>query len=155
YIKDLCSFCETEKNIESYVMYSGKREGTNSSNFAQDFFPNTTLIEVEMEREISPINDLLAVYQMIIKIRKIKPDVIHLHSSKAGVLGRIAAKTFPKAKLYYTPHGYSFVREDISKKRKKLFWTIEKTISTLFGGITIACGDSEYELAKKINNSSF
>ncbi|MDV7137580.1 glycosyltransferase [Maribacter sp. TH_r10] len=155
YIKDLCRFCDTEKDIESYVTYSGKREDTNKENFEHDFSPNTTLVEVDMEREISPINDFLAVYKIIKEIRRIKPDVIHLHSSKAGVLGRIAAKTYPEAKLYYTPHGYSFVREDISEFKKKLFWTIEKNTSRFFGGITIACGDTEYEFAKQIKHNSY
>src|SRR5690606_9712262 len=81
---------------------------------------------------------------------EIKPDIIHLHSSKAGVLGRIASILFPKVKVFYTPHGYAFTREDISKFKKKLYWNIEKYVTKIFGGTTIACGDTEYEYALNI-----
>ncbi|MDR3321877.1 MAG: glycosyltransferase, partial [Synergistaceae bacterium] len=39
--------------------------------------------------------------------RKYKPDIIHLHSSKAGILGRIV---FPKNKIIYTVHGFDSIR---------------------------------------------
>ncbi|WP_232089273.1 glycosyltransferase [Streptococcus thermophilus] len=36
-------------------------------------------------------------------IKKVKPDIVHYHSSKAGVLGRIAAKRRRVNKIFYTP----------------------------------------------------
>ena len=55
--------------------------------------------------------------------------------------------------MFYTPHGYAFLRTDISSFKKKLYWQIEKMIQQLFGGTTIACGDTEYEIAKTIGDS--
>lgn len=147
YLKELCSHCEDDDNIESYIIYSGNRIDTNKDKFKCDFSNKTKLIEVSMEREISPIKDIVAVVYLIKQINKIKPDIIHLHSSKAGVLGRLASVFFPKVKVYYTPHGYAFTREDISKFKKKLYWNIEKYMINIFGGTTIACGDTEYEYA--------
>ena len=42
-----------------------------------------------LQRSISPKNDLLAAIELRRLYNKYKPDVIHLHSSKAGTLGRI------------------------------------------------------------------
>jgi len=87
--------------------------------------------------------------------KKLNPDIIHLHSSKAGILGRFAnfMLLFNKKKVFYTPHGYSFLREDVSLSTRKLYQLIEKYSQCLLGGTTIACGDTEYEIAKKMGKS--
>lgn len=153
YIKDICRFFDHIEEVESYVIYSGNRNDTNPEKFTADFSPQTDLREISMTREISPFKDLRSIYGIAKEIRKIKPDVIHLHSSKASVVGRIAAIFWPKAKVYYTPNGYSFLREDVSPFKKKLFFFIERYIRVLFGGTTIACGDTEHEHALKIGPS--
>jgi len=58
-------------------------------------------------RAISPVKDLAAFFQIVKVIRQFKPDVIHTHTSKAGLLGRLAAiVTHPKAKRVHTYHGH-------------------------------------------------
>lgn len=153
YIKDVSQFLKKNTDVDNYVIYSGNRQDTNKDRFPVDFPQSTKLIEISMSREISPLNDLKSFIAILKKIREIKPDVIHIHSSKAGVIGRIAAKFYGKSKLYYTPHGYSFLRQDISTAKQKLFLNIEKYTAKFFGGITIACGDTEYEHAKKIGKA--
>ncbi|MNF79261.1 Glycosyl transferases group 1 [compost metagenome] len=107
-----------------------------------------------MIREFSPIQDLKSAYQLAKELKKINPDVIHLHSSKAGVLGRVAYFfLFKKKKLFYTPHGYSFLRTDISKTVKNIYWRIEKSFQRFFGGTIVACGDTELEIAKEIGSA--
>ena len=153
YIKDICGFFENNLMYETYVIYSGKREDTNREKFKNDFSEQVNLIEIEMEREISPFKDFKSLRLISKKIKQIQPNIIHLHSTKAGVIGRIASKFCPKAKVYYTPNGYSFIRQDISNLKQFIFKTIEISINKIFGGTTIACGDTEYELAKKIGNA--
>ncbi len=61
-----------------------------------------------LERPINPLKDVLALIELynFIKINKIQ--IVHTHSSKAGILGRIAAK-FAKIKvIIHTVHGWSF-----------------------------------------------
>lgn len=60
-----------------------------------------------LQRSISPKNDLLASIELRRLYNKYKPDIIHLHSSKAGTLGRIV---FPTKKTVYTVHGFDSVR---------------------------------------------
>ncbi|NDV14593.1 glycosyltransferase [Muricauda sp. TY007] len=153
YIKDICHFFDSIEEVENSVIYSGDRKDTDHEKIKTDFSANTILHQLSMTREISPVKDIKATIKLAKKIRAIKPDVIHLHSSKAGVIGRIASLFYPRAKVYYTPNGYSFLREDVSESKKKFFFNIEKYIQRLFGGTTIACGDSEHENALRIGPS--
>lgn len=102
---------------------------------------------VPMSTEVSVFSDTSSVLALLRIIRMTKPDIIHLHSSKAGVLGRLAAFLTGKSKsVFYTPHGYSFLRRDISNSKKRLFMLFEK-VTNYFGGTTIACSKSEFDHA--------
>ena len=59
------------------------------------------------KRKISPINEVLTIFSFHSLYRKYKPDIIHLHSSKTGILGRLV---FPKTKTVYTVHGFDSIR---------------------------------------------
>ncbi len=60
-----------------------------------------------LQRSISLKNDVLAAIELRRLYKKYKPDIIHLHSSKAGTLGRIV---FPTKKTVYTVHGFDSIR---------------------------------------------
>lgn len=60
-----------------------------------------------LKRAISPIDDFRTLFTFIKLYIKYKPDIIHLHSSKAGMLGRII---FPSNKIIYTVHGFDSIR---------------------------------------------
>ncbi|NND64072.1 MAG: glycosyltransferase family 4 protein [Flavobacteriaceae bacterium] len=49
-------------------------------------------VAVEMTRTISPIKDLRSVYQLYRLFRKERPDIVHTHTPKAGIVGMLAAK---------------------------------------------------------------
>lgn len=157
YFRDLSTYFgdkEIAKEVETTIIYSDNRKEINPHKIKSEFSNGVNLIQLNMVREFSPIKDLKSVYKLTKELKKINPDVIHLHSSKAGVLGRIAYFfLFKKKKLYYTPHGYSFLRKDISKPVRKIYWLIEKSFQKLFGGTTVACGDTEFEIAKQIGKS--
>ena len=58
-------------------------------------------------RSVSPLKDLSSFFALVKLIRKIKPDVIHTHTAKAGVLGRLASIVAGgKAKRVHTFHGH-------------------------------------------------
>jgi glycosyltransferase involved in cell wall biosynthesis len=59
-------------------------------------------------RAIHPIKDVLALIQIIILLKKIRPDILHTNSSKGGLIGRFAG-TYCKIKyIYHSPHGHIF-----------------------------------------------
>ncbi len=58
-------------------------------------------------RSISPLQDLQSFLKLLRIIRQFKPDIIHTHTAKAGVLGRIAGLiAYPKASRIHTFHGH-------------------------------------------------
>lgn len=60
-----------------------------------------------LRREISPLHDLLAVSEIRRLIKTLQPDILHTHSSKAGVLGRLAAAG-TSIKTVHNVHGWTF-----------------------------------------------
>lgn len=60
-----------------------------------------------LQRAISPMKEVKAIREMRKLYKKYNPDIVHLHSSKAGMLGRVA---FPKSKTIYTVHGFDSIR---------------------------------------------
>ncbi|WP_010250448.1 glycosyltransferase [Myroides injenensis] len=156
YIKNICKYLENDNSFQIYVLYSVVRqENENEEVINRDFSKNVVFIPISLSREISIKSDLKGLKNIRNIINEIKPNIVHLHSSKAGILGRLACVGLNNTKVLYTPHGYSFIREDISKFKRYFFLNIEKYITKLFKGDIIACGDSEYEIAKKFTNNVF
>ena len=81
-------------------------------------------------RRVSLKEDLLAFFYLAREIKKFKPDYIHTHTAKAGVLGRIAAiLVFSRAKLIHTFHGH-LLHGYFSPFKTKLVVLIEKLLAT-------------------------
>lgn len=59
-------------------------------------------------REVSPLRDLLALLELWKTFRAEAPDVVHTHSSKAGILGRLAAALAGVPVVLHTYHGFGF-----------------------------------------------
>ena len=59
-------------------------------------------------REINPIKDLKAYFEIKRLLKEVKPDILHLNSSKAGIIGAIASKHAGVKKIIYTVHGFVF-----------------------------------------------
>lgn len=66
------------------------------------------LIIPEMKRSIHPLQDFLAYLRIKKLIREFKPDVVHTHASKAGLIGRLAAKHCGVPVIVHTFHGHVF-----------------------------------------------
>ena len=89
-----------------------------------------------LKRAISPKDEFRAMAEFRRLYAKYKPDVVHLHSSKAGMLGRFV---FPRRKIVYTVHGFDSIR---TAHRKLL--PIEKFMQRRCGAIV---GVSNYDIA--------
>lgn len=84
--------------------------------------------------------------------KQIKPDIIHLHSSAAGFVGRWSIPC-SKTKVFYTPHGYSFLMQDGSALKRMIYWWIEY-LSAKRSAKTVACSEGEYKEAYKLSTNS-
>ncbi len=72
-------------------------------------------------------HDFIALIQMGLVLRKVRPDIVHTNAPKAGILGRMAARLFwRRAKVVHTFHGLGFAKEQGEKHFKFFVW-VEKT----------------------------
>lgn len=150
YIRDLSEKLELEKDIHNIVIYSDERKGR----LLEEFPPATELVELGMVREINFTRDKKSFFALKKLLTDIKPDVIHVHSSKAGFLGRLAVVFMKKKpKVFYTAHGFSFLRTDIPSIKRKFYFGLEKFVAKLSNSTIVACGDTELEYASKLNKS--
>ena len=95
---------------------------------------------LSITREISPYNDLKAIQQTIKILRKEKPDVVHAHSAKGGIIAR-AASIFYKVPVLHTPQAYSYLSEPRGLKRI-VFLGIEKKFKNI-NSTLLASSNSE------------
>ena len=59
-----------------------------------------------MIRNLNPLKDIFALCQLVSLMRHEKFDIVHCHSSKAGILGRVAAYLAGVPQIYFTVHGW-------------------------------------------------
>lgn len=115
-----------DKNRYEVEVWSGPQTGSEGSLKAEfrrrgiklEFIP-------ELVREINSVKDFLALFKIIRKLKKQPFDIIHTNSSKAGILGRLAAKLAGVPVIVHTVHGWSF-HDRMSFAKKKFYITLEK-----------------------------
>ncbi len=81
-------------------------EGTLESSFAK--IPGALTVTPHLVRPVHPLKDWLALDHLTRLFRQRRPDLVHTHSSKAGVLGRLAARRAGVPLIVHTIHGPSF-----------------------------------------------
>lgn len=67
-----------------------------------------TVFVESLQRDIHPFLDLLALLELTKVLLAEKPDILHTHSSKAGILGRLAAALAGVPVVVHTYHGFGF-----------------------------------------------
>ena len=91
-------------------------------------------------RPIRPHLDALAVLECWRALRRFKPDIVHVHSTKAGLVGRVAAK-LAGLPVVFTAHGWAFT-EGIAKRSRRLAVFLEKCAARVSNAIICV---SEYD----------
>jgi glycosyltransferase involved in cell wall biosynthesis len=66
------------------------------------------IIVPEMRRNINPFLEIAAFIKLLVLMRRLRPDIVHTHSAKAGILGRWAAFLAGVKIIIHTLHGLSF-----------------------------------------------
>jgi len=114
----------------------------NESDYLDEVAKDVRAVRVPgLGRSVSPIRDISAFFLLMKEIRKFKPDVIHTHTAKAGVLGRVAGLiAAPSARRVHTFHGH-LLHGYFSKSKTQLVVFVEKFLAVITFRL-IAIGNS-------------
>lgn len=127
-----------QENVYQLIKYQAKlknniilvvgNRGPLTSRVKRDF-PNVKIyILNDLVREINPVRDTIALIKFKNIIKRELPNLVHLHSSKAGTIGRLASINC-KSKIIYTIHGWPFTEGVESRTKKIVFRVIEKLLA--------------------------
>lgn len=94
-----------------------------------------------LRRELHPLYDTLALQQLFNVIRHTRPDLVHTHSSKAGFLGRLAARRCGVPAVVHTPNGLYFLGQANPTKRR--FYLLLERFAARWSDVVIATSASE------------
>ena len=79
----------------------------------------------ELQKPVSLKRDIVALFKIWRALRRIRPDIVHTHLAKAGIVGRFAAKLARTPKILHTVHGPTFP-DSLSKRRAMLYRHLEQ-----------------------------
>ncbi len=104
----------------------------NESDYLDEVAQDVAAVRIPgLGRSVSLLKDLGAFFMLIKEIRKFKPDVIHTHTAKAGVLGRLAGLiAWPKAKRVHTFHGH-LLHGYFNRSKTRLVILLEKLLGLI------------------------
>jgi len=103
----------------------------------------------KLKRDISPYTDLIAIRELSKVISVFDPDVVSLHSAKAGLLGRFACRNLAYP-VVFTAHGWSFAT-GISFLSRYLYRFLERIAAPMADIIITVCEtDKRFALNNKV-----
>ncbi|MHB9027334.1 MAG: GT4 family glycosyltransferase PelF [Candidatus Latescibacterota bacterium] len=85
-------------------------------------------------RKVSPFSDICALHELKSYIRLFRPVIVHTHTSKAGILGRLAARAAGVRRIVHTPHGHIFYGY-FGPLKTRLFIQAERLAAAVTGRI--------------------
>ena len=146
YVSQLCN--DMVDNFDVYLAYSLRPQ--TPKNYKDFLDKHVHLIQVKSfgEKGLTSIpNDIKVIRELQAIERKVQPDVIHLHSSIAGGMGRLAFKGKNNT-VVYTPHGYAHILMGPGTKSK--MYKLMESILGKTNAMTLTCCESEDEVAKTL-----
>ena len=108
--------------------------------------PGKLVTAERLGRDINPLSDLAAFFELRALLKKMKPEVVHTHSSKAGILGRLAAASAGVPVIVHTFHGFGFHPAQSALKRN--FFILLEKFCARFCDALIFVSSSNMETAR-------
>ncbi|NLE94214.1 MAG: glycosyltransferase, partial [Dehalococcoidia bacterium] len=96
---------------------------------------------VNMQREIRPLSDIRAFMQIYGLLKKLRPQIVHTHHAKAGLLGRIAAGLCGVPVIVHTFHGLS-LRGYFGPLKNRFFLALER-LAARISTVLVATGPND------------
>jgi glycosyltransferase involved in cell wall biosynthesis len=111
------------------------------------------VLEPALVRPITPLADLRATWRLAQEFRRRRPDIVHTHSSKAGALGRVAARLARVPKVVHSVHGWSF-NDDMRTSTRALIVGVERMTARLTDALVVeASTDLPKGLSRRIGRA--
>ena len=141
---------QAELGHDVYLLY-GRESHTDILN---RLHPHVKLICVKsLVRQISPLNDFRALLDIHFHLIKIRPDIVHTHTSKAGFIGRAAAKTARSPIIIHGVHILPFL--NVKPLQKLTYLACEKILSPMTDAfVDVSAGMKKECLAQQIGNDN-
>ncbi len=106
-------------------------------------------IPCEIVRPVSPLADARSLRELAGIVRRFRPDLIHAHGSKGGILARAARIASPRTPVIVTPHQFGFANYFAGRGQRIGYRLIERAMVPLASRILCVCED-EARLAGEI-----
>jgi glycosyltransferase involved in cell wall biosynthesis len=92
--------------------------------------PHVTFVRIpSLVRELSPVSDLKALWDVTRQMRAFKPDIVHTHTSKAGIIGRFAARLAGVPTIVHGVHIVPF--ENVGRLQRLIYLAAERAAAPL------------------------
>lgn len=134
-------------DFETKLIGGEKCDSEDSSEYILREMGIKPVIIKEMQRKINPRKDLIAYKKIKQIIKEYKPDIVHTHASKAGMLGRLAAINMNVPIIIHTFHGHIF-HSYFSTYKTKVFKEIERKLANRSSKIIAISERQQYELSE-------
>jgi glycosyltransferase involved in cell wall biosynthesis len=116
--------------LDIHVVASTLRQPEFEADLARLERAGVGVTRLPMVRSLSPLDDAAHLRYLRGHLERLRPDVVHTHSSKAGVLGRLASIQTSIGARVHTPHTFAFLFEaEFGAARRKLFREIERALA--------------------------
>ena len=131
------------EGIETHLVVSAEREPLFRKDIDQLEAQGAVVTVLPMVREIRPVVDHFHCRDLKRLMRAVRPDIVHTHSSKAGVLGRVASMSTKIGKRVHTPHTFAFLFSAMFSGPKRMLY---RRVESFLGARTdrlVAVSESE------------
>jgi glycosyltransferase involved in cell wall biosynthesis len=120
-----------ERGYETTLVAGTLARGEDSMAFVADSLGVGVERVEALQREISPLRDVLAIVRLARIIRRVRPHILHTHTAKAGAVGRLAALVARDARppiVVHTFHGH-VLRGYFGPLRSRAFALLERLLA--------------------------
>ena len=137
-----------DDDFETLLIGGVPDEGETDSLHILEQYDVKPIIIPELIRNPNPVSDRKAYRKIKAIIEEFKPDIVHTHASKAGVLGRKAAISCGVKTIVHTYHGHVF-HSYFGKFKTHLIKSLERNLAKKSSGIVAISNLQKEELVKK------
>lgn len=136
--------------FDTMLVIGGKDDHEQDADHLADDLGIQPVVVEEMKRSINPSNDGKAYQKVKNLIEEFKPDVVHTHAAKSGVIGRLAAEACGVPVIVHTFHGHVF-HSYFNKWKTNTFVQIERYLAKRSTGIIAISQSQKHELSDIYN----